>query len=145
MRIKWSTLYVDDQKKSDFSQGNYRWLTVVAADDAEGVELVLESNANPAGKAYQAAMRGKNVKPNTTASPTKIEEYYRTHLAEFTSKEEIHLRMIMIPSRASEGNAASQKAMAIPAGLAFAVASPEYLLRAKRSANWLNVSSRSVM
>jgi len=73
MRIKWSSLYVDDQakalqfytdklgfkKKADFSQGNYRWLTVVSAEDPEGVELVLESNANPAGKAYQEALRGQ--------------------------------------------------------------------------------------
>jgi predicted enzyme related to lactoylglutathione lyase len=70
MRIKWSTLYVDDQekalrfytdtlgfqKKTDFSQGNYRWLTVVSAQDADGVELQLASNADPAGKAYQAAL-----------------------------------------------------------------------------------------
>jgi predicted enzyme related to lactoylglutathione lyase len=75
MRIKWSTLYVDDQekalgfyteklgfqKKSDFSQGNYRWLTVVSAEEPDGVELVLESNANAAGKSYQQAMRGKNL------------------------------------------------------------------------------------
>jgi predicted enzyme related to lactoylglutathione lyase len=73
MRIKWTTLYVDDQekalrfytdtlgfqKKSDFSNGNYRWLTVASPEDADGVELVLESNANAAGKAYQAALRGK--------------------------------------------------------------------------------------
>ncbi|MCA1660321.1 MAG: peptidylprolyl isomerase [Verrucomicrobiaceae bacterium] len=63
-------------------------------------------------KIVVAAMRGKNVKPNTIASPQKIEEYYRTHREEFTSKEEVKLRMIMIPSRAVEGNAASQKAMA---------------------------------
>jgi|SRR5450755_737403 len=63
-------------------------------------------------KIVVAAMRGKNVKPNTIASPQKIEEYYRTHREEFTSKEEIHLRMIMVPSRALEGNAASQKSMA---------------------------------
>jgi len=73
MRIKWTTLYVDDQekalqfytgtlgfqKKADFSQGNYRWLTVASPEDPEGVELVLESSANPAGKAYQEALRGK--------------------------------------------------------------------------------------
>jgi predicted enzyme related to lactoylglutathione lyase len=73
MRIKWTTLFVDDQekalqfyteklgflKKSDFSQGNYRWLTVVSADDADGVELVLESTANSAGKAYQEATRAQ--------------------------------------------------------------------------------------
>jgi predicted enzyme related to lactoylglutathione lyase len=74
MRIKWSTLYVDDQekalqfytgtlgfqKKSDFSNGGYRWLTVVSSEDPDGVELVLESNSNPAGKAYQAALRGQS-------------------------------------------------------------------------------------
>jgi predicted enzyme related to lactoylglutathione lyase len=73
MRIKWTTLYVDDQekalqfytdklgfqKKADFSQGNYRWLTVASPEEPDGVELVLESNANPAGKAYQEAVRGQ--------------------------------------------------------------------------------------
>jgi predicted enzyme related to lactoylglutathione lyase len=73
MRIKWTTLYVDDQakalqfytdklgfrKKADFSQGNYRWLTVASPEDPEGVELVLESNASPAGKAYQEALHGQ--------------------------------------------------------------------------------------
>jgi peptidyl-prolyl cis-trans isomerase SurA len=63
-------------------------------------------------KIVVAAMRGKNVKSTTVASPTKIEEYYRTHRDQFTSKEEVKLRMIMIPSRASQGNAAAQKAMA---------------------------------
>ncbi len=63
-------------------------------------------------KIVVAAMRGKNVKPTTVASPTRIEEYYRNHREEFTSKEEVKLRMIMIPSRASEGNAAAQKSMA---------------------------------
>ncbi|MDQ6765762.1 MAG: peptidylprolyl isomerase [Verrucomicrobiota bacterium] len=58
------------------------------------------------------AMRGKNVKPNTIASPTKIQEYYSRHRDLFTSKEEVKLRMIMIPSKATEGNSASQKAMA---------------------------------
>ena len=71
MRIKWTKVYVNDQgkalqfytdklgfqKKSDFSQGNYRWLTVASPEDPEGVELVLESNANTAGKAYQKALR----------------------------------------------------------------------------------------
>jgi peptidyl-prolyl cis-trans isomerase SurA len=63
-------------------------------------------------KIIVAAMRGKNVKPNTIASPAKVEEYYRKNREEFTSKEQVKLRMIMIPSRTVEGNAASQKAMA---------------------------------
>lgn len=74
MRIKWTTLYVADQakalqfytdtlgfqKKSDFSQGSYRWLTVASPEEPDGVELVLESNSNPAGKAYQEALRAKS-------------------------------------------------------------------------------------
>jgi predicted enzyme related to lactoylglutathione lyase len=70
MRIKWTTLYVDDQeqalqfytnvlgfqKKADFSQGNYRWLTVASPEEPEGVELLLASNANPAGRTYQEAL-----------------------------------------------------------------------------------------
>ena len=73
MRIKWTKLYVSDQekalqfytevlgfqKKADFSQGNYRWLTVASPEDPEGVELILESNANPAGKAYQEALHSQ--------------------------------------------------------------------------------------
>lgn len=63
-------------------------------------------------KIIVAAMRGKNVNPNMVASPTRIEEYYKKHREEFSSKEEVKLRMIMIPSRAGEGNAASQKSLA---------------------------------
>jgi predicted enzyme related to lactoylglutathione lyase len=73
MRIKWTNLYVDDQdkalrfytdklgfrKKTDVSQGNYRWLSVASPEDPEGVELVLQSNANPAGRAYQEALHGQ--------------------------------------------------------------------------------------
>jgi peptidyl-prolyl cis-trans isomerase SurA len=58
------------------------------------------------------AMRSKNVKLQTVASPIKVEEYYKAHRDEFTSKEQIKLRLIMIPSHASEGDAAAQKAMA---------------------------------
>src|SRR5215211_7843757 len=63
-------------------------------------------------KIIVAAMRGKNVKPHIVASPTKIQAYYRAHLQDFTSKEQIHLRLIMVPSRIGEGNSSSQKAMA---------------------------------
>jgi catechol 2,3-dioxygenase-like lactoylglutathione lyase family enzyme len=73
MRIKWTTLYVDDQekalrfytdklgfrKKADVSNGGYRWLTVVSPEEPDGVELLLESTANPTGKAYQEALRAQ--------------------------------------------------------------------------------------
>jgi predicted enzyme related to lactoylglutathione lyase len=70
MKIKLTTVYVDDQekalrfytevlgfvKKADFSQGPFRWLTVVSADDPNGMELQLALNNNPAAKAYQQAI-----------------------------------------------------------------------------------------
>jgi predicted enzyme related to lactoylglutathione lyase len=73
MKIKWTTIYVNDQekalqfytgvlgfeKKADFSQGPYRWLTVASPDDPDGVELILEANSNPAGKAFQEALYGR--------------------------------------------------------------------------------------
>jgi predicted enzyme related to lactoylglutathione lyase len=69
MKIKLTSVYVDDQekalrfytetlgfsKKSDFSQGPFRWLTVVSPDDLDGTELQLALNDNPAAKAYQQA------------------------------------------------------------------------------------------
>jgi peptidyl-prolyl cis-trans isomerase SurA len=58
------------------------------------------------------AMRSKNVKKDTIVSPTKIEDYYRTHREEFTAKEQIKLRMIMIPAHSSDSNGSTQRAMA---------------------------------
>src|SRR3954464_6086672 len=58
------------------------------------------------------AMRSRNVKKDTIVSPTKIEDYYRTHREEFTAKEQIKLRMIMIPAHSSDPNASTQRAMA---------------------------------
>src|SRR2546426_9577122 len=57
------------------------------------------------------AMRSKNVKTALIIPPNKIEEYYKQHRDEFTSKEQIKLRMIMIPGHADTGNSAAQKAM----------------------------------
>ncbi|HEV2470744.1 MAG TPA: VOC family protein [Candidatus Sulfotelmatobacter sp.] len=74
MKIKLTTLYVDDQekalrfytdvlgfmKKSDFSNGPYRWLTVASAEDPDGTELQLALNNNPAAKTYQQALLQQN-------------------------------------------------------------------------------------
>src|SRR6201993_1061629 len=70
MKIKVTSLHVDDQdkalrfytevlglaKKSDFSQGPYRWLTVASLEEPDGTELQLALNDNPAAKAYQQAI-----------------------------------------------------------------------------------------
>jgi peptidyl-prolyl cis-trans isomerase SurA len=58
------------------------------------------------------AMRSHNVKTNTIVSPTKIEEYYRKHHEEFTTKEQIKLRMIMISGQKDTASAPAQKALA---------------------------------
>lgn len=74
MRIKLTSIYVDDQekalrfytevlgfvKKSDFSNGAYRWLTVASPDEPDGVELHLALNDNPAAKTYQQALFQQN-------------------------------------------------------------------------------------
>jgi parvulin-like peptidyl-prolyl isomerase len=59
-----------------------------------------------------SAMRSHNVKTNSIISPTKIEDYYRKHHEEFTSKEQIKLRMIMIPGQKDTASAPAQKALA---------------------------------
>ncbi len=63
-------------------------------------------------KIIVGAMKGHNVKTNSVVSPTKIEEYYRKHRDEFTSKEQIKLRMIMISGHKDTANAPAQKELA---------------------------------
>ena len=63
-------------------------------------------------KIIVGAMRGHNVKTNSIVSPTKIEEYYRKHRDEFTSKDQIKLRMIMISGHKDTANAPAQKELA---------------------------------
>ena len=74
MRIKLTSIMVDDQAKalafytdvlgfttkSDFPVGEYRWITVTAKD-RDDLELALEPNANPAAKAFQAAMFSQGI------------------------------------------------------------------------------------
>jgi predicted enzyme related to lactoylglutathione lyase len=74
MKIKLTSVYVDDQdralrfytevlgfaKKSDFSQGPFRWLTVTSPEDPNGTELQLALNNDPAAKAFQQARFQQN-------------------------------------------------------------------------------------
>jgi len=62
-------------------------------------------------KIIVSAMRSRNVKRTTVIPPAKITEYYQQHKAEFTAKEQVKLRLIMIPTHAAEGNQAAQKAI----------------------------------
>lgn len=70
MRIKLTSVYVDDQdkalefytevlrfvKKQDFPVGEFKWLTVVSPEEPEGPELLLEPSDNPATQAFKVAL-----------------------------------------------------------------------------------------
>jgi len=74
LHIKLSSVMVEDQakalafytdvlgfaKKLDIPVGEYRWITVVAPG-RDDLELSLEPNANPAGKAFQQAMFAQGI------------------------------------------------------------------------------------
>jgi catechol 2,3-dioxygenase-like lactoylglutathione lyase family enzyme len=49
------------KKKHDIPVGEYRWITVVSPEGPSDVELALEPNANPAGRAFQEAMFGQGI------------------------------------------------------------------------------------
>jgi catechol 2,3-dioxygenase-like lactoylglutathione lyase family enzyme len=70
MKIVLTSVLVDDQEKArhfytevlgfkpkmDVPMGEHRWLTLVSADDPDGVQLVLEPDAHPAAKPFKDAL-----------------------------------------------------------------------------------------
>ena len=100
MKIKLTSVYVDDQekalrfytevlgfvKKSDFGNGPYRWLTVASAEEPEGTELQLTLNNNPAVNAYQQALFQQS-QPAAMFFTDNVQADYermKAHGAEFT-------------------------------------------------------------
>lgn len=76
MRIKLTSIMVDDQEKAlrfytdvlGFTKkqdipvaAEYRWITVISPEGPDDLELALEPNANPAGKAFQEAMFSQGI------------------------------------------------------------------------------------
>ena len=100
MKINLTTIYVDDQekalrfytdvlgftKKTDVSNGPYRWLTLVSPDEPDGTELQLALNDNPAARAYQQAMfhQGRPAAMFHTADVDGEYERLKARGAEFT-------------------------------------------------------------
>jgi predicted enzyme related to lactoylglutathione lyase len=90
MKIKLTSIYVDDQekalrfytevlgftKKADFSNGPFRWLTVASAEDPEGTELQLALNNNPPAQVYQQAIFQQN-QPATNFFTDNIDADYQ--------------------------------------------------------------------
>lgn len=91
MRIGLSSVFVDDQtkalafyteklgfrKKADVPVGEHRWLTVVAPEGDEGVELVLEPLAFPPAKTYQQALFEAGI-PATAFISEDVRAEYQT-------------------------------------------------------------------
>jgi predicted enzyme related to lactoylglutathione lyase len=100
MKIKLTSAYVNDQdkalrfytevlgyaKKADFSNGPYRWLTVVSPEEPDGTELQLALNDNPAANAYQQAIfqQGQPAAMFYTADVKGDYERIKARGAEFT-------------------------------------------------------------
>lgn len=71
MKIYVASIFVDDQtkaldfytaklgfeKKTDIPLGEYKWLTVVSADEPNGVELLLEPSSHSAVPAFKHALK----------------------------------------------------------------------------------------
>jgi len=88
LQIKLTSIMVEDQakalafytdvlgfvKKLDFPVGEYRWITVVAAD-RDDLQLALEPNANPAGNTFQRAMFAQGI-PVASFESTDLEADY---------------------------------------------------------------------
>ena len=88
LHIKLTSVMVDDQSKAlafytnvlgfvkrmDFPVGEYRWITV-ASPERDDLQLALEPNANPAGKAFQEAMFAQGV-PVASFESTDLDADY---------------------------------------------------------------------
>jgi peptidyl-prolyl cis-trans isomerase SurA len=100
-----------DQRLHDVIQENFGGdrNTFIKTLQAQNYTLG-EFKKNETEKMMVQLMRHKNVQLETLVSPNAIEDYYRKHRDEFTSKEQIKLRMIMISSHGSDQPA--QKEMA---------------------------------
>lgn len=91
MRIKLTSIMVENQdralkfytdvlgfkKKMEIPMGEYRWITVVSPEGPEDIELSLEPNANPAGKAFQDAMFAQGIPVAAFESGDIQKEYSR--------------------------------------------------------------------
>src|SRR5207248_2498781 len=54
-------------------------------------------------KIIVSAMRSKNEKADVIVSPQKIQEYYEQNRAEFSTPDQVHLRMIVVKKSGESG------------------------------------------
>jgi catechol 2,3-dioxygenase-like lactoylglutathione lyase family enzyme len=91
MRINLTSVLVDDQakalafyteklgfvKKADIDLGEARWLTVVAPEDQDGTELLLEPDAHPAAKPFKEALVSDGIPYTSFAVADAVAEFDR--------------------------------------------------------------------
>ncbi|MBG0800727.1 VOC family protein [Methylocystis sp. H4A] len=94
MHIVLTSVLVDDQekalrfyrailgvrRKTDIPMGELRWLTLVSAENPDGVELFLEPDAHPAAKPFKAALVADGI-PSTSFGVDDIDKEYKRLLA----------------------------------------------------------------
>ena len=87
--INLTSVLVDDQEKAlafytdvlgflpkaDIPMGEHRWLTVVSAEDPDGVELVLEPDEHPAAKLFKQALVADGI-PFTSFGVADVQASY---------------------------------------------------------------------
>lgn len=89
MRIVLTSVLVDDQEKAlqfyrdilgfkpkeDIPMGHHRWLTLVAPENPDGVELLLEPDEHPAAKPFKAALVADGI-PCTSFGVDDVQKEY---------------------------------------------------------------------
>ena len=64
-------------KKEDIPMGDFRWLTVISPEGADGVELVLEPMAFPPARTFQKALFDAGIPFTAFISRDVLNEYRR--------------------------------------------------------------------
>lgn len=89
MRINLTSVLVDDQDKAlrfytevlgfvpkhDVPMGVHRWITVVSAEDPDGIEIVLEPDEHPAAGPFKRALVADGI-PFTSFAVDDVEAEY---------------------------------------------------------------------
>ena len=105
MRINLVSVLVDDQdkalrfytevlgfqKKTEIPLGEYRWLTVVAPEDPNGTELLLEPDNRPAVRPFKEALVADGI-PFTSFAVHDIQQ-------EFTRMRDLGVRFTQEPAQ----------------------------------------------
>ena len=108
MKIILLHVFVDDQekalkfyteklgfvKKHDVPAGEFRWLTVVSAEDPNGPELLLEPNNNPTAQKYQMELYEQRI-PAASFGVTDIQ-------AEYERLKDLGVHFTLTPTKAGE-------------------------------------------